>query len=67
MGLSPQFMKELRKRTGACSACNTELVPKVMSTMGGYYVGTSCKCGPFSRETDYFKTEEEAQEVLDNG
>lgn len=30
----------------------------------GYYLGTYCKCGPYSRETDYMKTRKEAEEAL---
>lgn len=47
-----------------CEECNTRLVPKVMHTCG-YYIGTECKCGPYSRESEYFKTHAEAQKVLD--
>ena len=36
---------------------------EVMKTRG-YYVGTVCACGPYSRETEYFKTREEAWAVL---
>jgi hypothetical protein len=65
MGLSPQFMRQLRLKVGShCDTCDTALTPQVMSTMGGFYVGTACKCGPFSRETDYFGTEAEARTAL---
>lgn len=68
MGLSPQFMKALRLKIGShCPTCDTDLVPKVMSTMGGYYIGTACKCGPISRESGYYETEADAQEVLSGG
>ena len=32
----------------------------------GYYIGTSCNCGPYSRESEYFKTRAEAQAALDS-
>ena len=30
-----------------------------------WYVGTQCKCGPYTRETDYFGTENEAWIAFD--
>lgn len=47
-----------------CPECKVRLVPKVMQTCA-YYIGTECECGPYSRESEYFKTREEAQKVLD--
>ena len=50
-----------------CDFCDhTEFPLRVMSTPAGYYVGTQCgKCGaPESRETDYYRTCEEAEAVL---
>ncbi len=55
--------------TGApkkCEECDTALVPKVMYTCG-YYIGTSCKCGPYSRESDYFKCRDDAVTALASG
>lgn len=46
-----------------CPDCKVRLVPKIMFTCA-YYIGTSCNCGPYSRESEYFKTEEEAKRVL---
>lgn len=65
MGLSAQAMKTFRLEVGShCHTCNSNLVPRVMYSRAGYYVGTACKCGPFSRESDYYNTEAEAQEAL---
>lgn len=49
-----------------CPDCNVRLVPKVMQTCA-YYIGTACNCGPYSRESEYFKTEAEAKQVLESG
>ena len=52
--------------TGAastCPDCDTKLELKVFYTCM-YYVGTWCKCGPYSRETCYFETLAEAEEAL---
>jgi len=47
-----------------CEDCGVKLVPKVLQTCA-YYIGTECNCGPYSRESEYFKTRAEAQKVLD--
>ncbi len=46
--------------------------PKVMRSAAGYYIGFSCQTKdmsgydqPYSRESDYFATTEEAQKYLD--
>lgn len=46
-----------------CEDCNNELVPEVLMTCA-YYIGTQCDCGPYSRESEYFKTKAEAERVL---
>lgn len=55
--------------TGApstCPDCHVKLTPKVMRSGAGYYIGTECKCGPYSRESKYYGTRELAQTDLDN-
>ena len=47
-----------------CPDCGVRLVPEVLFTCA-YYIGTQCKCGPYSRESDYFKKREDAQKALD--
>ena len=49
-----------------CPDCGVKLVLKVLHTCA-YYIGTECNCGPYSRESDYYKTREEAQADLDSG
>jgi len=54
--------------TGApksCKQCDYIFEFQVMSSPAGYYVGTSCLCGPYTRETGYFKTPVEAQNAVD--
>lgn len=46
-----------------CPDCKNLHGPEVMRTCG-YYIGYWCDCGPYSRETSYFKTREEAERVL---
>ena len=33
----------------------------------GFYVGTSCQCGPYSRESGYYPTREGAEKALASG
>ena len=46
-----------------CEDCGAKLELKVFNTCA-YYVGTYCQCGPYSRETGYFETLHEAEQVL---
>lgn len=55
--------------TGAnpiCPDCHVKLVLEVLKSPAGYYIGTMCNCGPYSRESDYYKTGEEAKFALDH-
>jgi len=55
-------------RSGAaeqCSGCKVMLVEEVLSSAAGYYIGTFCNCGPYSRESDYYPTHEAAKAALD--
>lgn len=48
--------------------CGVRLPFKVLRSAAGYYIGTFCDaCGPYSRETGYYPTREDAQRELDNG
>lgn len=48
-----------------CADCKAALTPKVCRSFAGYYVGTWCDCGPYSRESGYFPTEAEARWALE--
>jgi len=48
-----------------CNDCHIKLVPKVCKSGAGYYIGTWCNCGPYSRESGYYPTEEAAEADLD--
>lgn len=55
--------------TGAspkCAECGVAPELEVLRSPGSglYYLGTYCSCGPYSRESDYMKTREEAEKAL---
>lgn len=39
-----------------CPDCNVELEERVLQSAAGYYIGTECNCGPYSRESMYYWT-----------
>lgn len=48
-----------------CSGCGRVLLLTVCSSFAGYYLGHFCpECGPYSRETGYYQTREEAEVEL---
>ena len=49
-----------------CSDCKVKLVERVCYSAAGYYIGTTCNCGPYSRESHYYRTQEAAQAALLN-
>lgn len=54
--------------TGAsktCSECGITPNLDIYHSGGGYYIGTRCKCGPYSRESGYYKTFKLAEIALD--
>lgn len=48
-----------------CPDCKKILKLEVLRSNAGYYVGTKCDCGPYSRDSIYFKHPKDAQEELD--
>ena len=32
-----------------CTTCNITVVEQVCYSASGYYIGTTCNCGPYSR------------------
>ena len=50
-----------------CPDCKKTLVLSVCRSAAGHYVGTWCDCGPYSRESGYYNSQEEAQAALDSG
>ena len=57
--------------TGApstCRHCHKKLVFEVLESAAGFYIGTACDCGPYTRESEeYYRTYEEAEAALEAG
>ena len=48
-----------------CSECGAVLPLMVCSSAAGYYLGYFCdNCGPYSRESGYYRTRQEAENAL---
>lgn len=51
-----------------CVECGAHLEIQVCKSMAGYYVGFWCdRCGPYSRESGYYQSREEAEKALSRG
>lgn len=50
-----------------CSDCNKSVVLDIYLSGGGYYVGTYCDCGPYSRESEYYPTRAMAEMAMSSG
>jgi hypothetical protein len=51
-----------------CPDCGVHLFNQVLySEAAGFYIGTSCQCGPYSRESGYFQTWDDANLALTTG
>lgn len=47
-----------------CPSCRVCAPFEVLKSAAGYYIGTQCKCGPYTRESIYYSSREEAEEDL---
>ena len=44
-----------------CKDCGKRLKLEVLHSNAGYYIGTRCNCGPYSRDSGYFKNPRDAE------
>ena len=58
----------VKDRRTVCMDCGTPLNIQVLCSAAGYYIGFYCPhCGPYSRESCYFGSYEEAAMALVRG
>lgn len=58
----------VRASRTACIECGAELSIKVCVSAAGYYIGFFCpNCGPYSRESGYYSSRDEAETALSRG
>ncbi len=50
-----------------CEDCATMPKLDVYRSAAGFYVGTYCHCGPYTRESGYYPSRELAQAALQTG
>ena len=50
-----------------CEDCDTMPKLAVYLSGAGFYIGTYCQCGPYTRESGYYRTRELAQAAFDSG
>lgn len=56
-----------RGASPTCIDCRETPELGVYKSPAGFYIGTVCMCGPYSRESDYYTTRELAEAALKKG
>ena len=52
---------------GTCPTCRVSVVLEVLESPAGFYIGTQCKCGPYTRESTYYPSRKHAEWLLQAG
>ena len=50
-----------------CPDCGVMPAPQVCQSGGGYYIGSWCHCGPYTRESGYYPTRASAERAFHQG
>ena len=50
-----------------CEDCGVKVELAVLFSNAGFYVGTYCGCGPYTRESEYYESQAAAEEALSSG
>lgn len=49
-----------------CPECGVTVELAPYQSNAGWYLGSYCNCGPYSRESEYYDTREELEEAIKN-
>jgi hypothetical protein len=63
----PEFQTLPSGAANTCPDCGVTPAVEVLKSAAGYYIGTQCKCGPYSRESLYYAIKEVADRALRDG
>ena len=58
------FPTEINQERKHCDECGKIHQLEVLRSAAGYYIGTQCQCNPYSRESGYFRSIEQAKSAL---
>jgi hypothetical protein len=47
-----------------CKHCKIKLELEILYSPAGWYIGTQCNCGPYSRESHYYRSRGAAETAL---
>lgn len=47
-----------------CQECGVVVTPQICRSNAGWYIGTMCNCGPYTRESHYYKSYAEAEKAF---
>lgn len=50
-----------------CGDCFVKPPYEVLRSAAGYYIGNVCECGPYTRESGYYRNEVEAEAAIHLG
>lgn len=50
-----------------CPDCGLTVRVGVRWSAAGWYIGGWCNCGPYSRESGYYRSEDVAREIYESG
>jgi hypothetical protein len=50
-----------------CHDCGCLMTFNILESAAGFYLGYSCDCGPYSRESEYYEDRKDLAENLHHG
>lgn len=59
------WLAEYWSQQPVCTDCGEPMPLIPLQSAAGWYAGRACNCGPYSRESGYFRSREEVQRYID--